>query len=428
MIAAKDRFSHLSPQASVDPYSQDTGGEWMSFANGGQSTVPPWALTYRPALDGLRAIAALSVVAFHLRLPGFAGGGLGVDMFFTLSGFLITALIIREISARGTLSFRAFYARRALRLLPAYLAVLITCVLADLFVVDAGGTLKGAFFSFFYVANWAVGLRDMGLGTLAHTWSLSIEEQFYLGWPALTLLAFWLAQRWRVSVLAFVSVMCAFSWGLTAVFVFGVGVSFSLLNNATPFRATELMAGCVLAAVAARGGFRWLMTSRMVSTGIGLLSLLGLVALIVAGHADTNAQLFGLWILVSLCTAGLIASTQTPRTPAGRILSVRPIVQVGKMSYGLYLWHFPILVSIDALVGLDSLWARVVAAGMTAAIVALSYYMLEQPFLRLKARVQVVKTADQDTVTLTQSFRTRNEPESHRGRPSLTTQGTSIGK
>jgi peptidoglycan/LPS O-acetylase OafA/YrhL len=121
---------------------------------------------------------------------------------------------------------------------------------------------------------------------------------------------------------------------------------------------------------------------------LGLVSLCGLVVLVIVGSAETNAEIFGIWVLVSLCTAGVIASTQGPRTLAGRILSFRPMVQVGKMSYGVYLWHFPVLVSIDAMVGLDSIWPRVTGLAITAVVVVASYYLLELPFLRLKARVR----------------------------------------
>jgi peptidoglycan/LPS O-acetylase OafA/YrhL len=262
----------------------------------------------------------------------------------------------------------------------------VVCVLGDLFVVDAGGTLRGAAYSFFYAANWAAAL-DQGFGTLSHTWSLSIEEQFYLVWPALLVCAAALSRRTRFRVAALVAAACGVIWAMTAAAVFGAGVGFSMLNNATPFRATELLSGCVLAALATRGlppALRWV---RPLGPIIGLVCLAGLIILVIVGNSTSTQWVFLSWVAVSICTVGLIATVQDPRTPAARALAVAPLVQVGKMSYGLYLWHFPVLVSIDALVGLGSAGAKWAGLILTALIVPVSYYGIERPFLRLKAKV-----------------------------------------
>ena len=161
----------------------------------------------------MRAVAALSVVGYHLRLPGFAGGGLGVDIFFTQSGFLISSIILTELERTGRLSYAKFYIRRGLRLLPAYLAVVVLALVAYFVVVAVGGTLRGALFSFFYVANWAAAF-DLGLGTLAHTWSLSVEEQFYFIWPVLLVLLFRRARGGR-GLLTSVGVAWAAMWVVT---------------------------------------------------------------------------------------------------------------------------------------------------------------------------------------------------------------------
>ena len=349
---------------------------------------PERKLTYQPALDGVRAIAALSVVFYHLRLPGFAGGGLGVDIFFTLSGFLISSIILTELERTGRLSYRSFYIRRGLRLLPAYFATVILALAAYFLIVEVGGTLRGALFSFFYIANWAAAF-DQGLGTLAHTWSLSVEEQFYFLWPVLLVLLFRRARGTGRGLLIAVSVAWAAMWVITLVCVFALHITFDLLNNGTPFRATELLAGCVLAVAVRHGYLDRLTRRRTLSSVLGVIALLGLIALIVFGHSESNAELLAIWIGVSGCTALLIASVQGEHpTLVGRVLSWRPLVVIGMMSYGVYLWHFPVMVSIDQMYGLGSFPAAATSLLITAVLVTASYYLLEKPFLRLKGRFE----------------------------------------
>ena len=151
------------------------------------------------------------MLLFHARIGGFGNGDIGVDIFFVLSGFLITSILLSRNKPEGRFNFADFYRRRALRLLPAYFAVLIFCVLLE-FTGSYGGTFKGAAVSSVYMANWAAGLTGTGLGMLGHTWSLSIEEQFYLVWPALLYL---LLRRlgWNGrSLLAAVAGLVALSW------------------------------------------------------------------------------------------------------------------------------------------------------------------------------------------------------------------------
>ena len=143
-------------------------------------------LGYEPALDGLRGLAVIQVLLFHAHLPGFANGTVGVGIFFVLSGFLITFLIMSEIDKTGKFSLRNFYIRRVRRLLPAYAVVITFCIVATFILWRDFSTLRGALTSMFHVSNWVLILvPNKGLGMLHHTWTLSIEEQFYLIWPAL---------------------------------------------------------------------------------------------------------------------------------------------------------------------------------------------------------------------------------------------------
>jgi peptidoglycan/LPS O-acetylase OafA/YrhL len=338
-----------------------------------------------PALDGLRAIALLLVVLFHARIPGFSNGDLGVDVFFVLSGFLISGILLRSAS-RGRVSFADFYRRRALRLLPAYLTVLVVCVATDL-LHDSGGTLKGAATSFFYVSNWAAA-AGIGMGLLAHTWSLSIEEQFYLVWPLVlvALLARAHGDLRRVARTVGLLVLASY---LSIVACLLLGGSVELAWNATTSRACELLAGCLLAVVVQR---RRLAGAPAVGTGrraTGLVSFVGLLALLVVGShnpADPWVEMLVQWPVVVALTVLLIIACVAGPNLTGTMLGWRPLVAVGKVSYGAYLWHFPVFVVVDSTLGLSTWAPRLLALAVTAVVVVLSYRFVEQPFLRMKDR------------------------------------------
>lgn len=341
---------------------------------------------YQPALDGLRAFAALSVLGFHLRLPGFASGDVGVDVFFTLSGFLITSLLIASLGEGTQLNYRAFYAARALRLLPAYLLVVVTCIIADFFI-DVGGTLKGAVASFFYVANWAVGIGQGGLGSLTHTWSLSIEEQFYIVWPVMLVVLVKLSRARSVRLPTLILAITGISVALTYL-ARAFGTSPTLITNATPLRAVELLGGCYLAALLHEGKVDPLTFRKPMVSAVGWISLMGLVLIVVWGSAAGEGAPM-MWILSTALTCGAIWSGLRPGIWPSRLLSTRSFVAVGKVSYGLYLWHFPILASIDRQLGLDSFGPRMLGLALTAMIVPLSYFVIERPFLRIKKRMRM---------------------------------------
>jgi peptidoglycan/LPS O-acetylase OafA/YrhL len=327
------------------------------------------------------------VVLFHARIPGFSNGDLGVDVFFVLSGFLITGILLRS-AKRGRISLADFYRRRALRLLPAYLAVLLVCVVTDL-LVNSGGTLKGAVTSFFYVSNWAAA-AGLGLGLLAHTWSLSIEEQFYLLWPlALATVLQRAVGSTSGRLVRLVGLATVALYGSIVVAWFA-GVSAEAVWNATNARGAELLAGCLVAvgvdhrssgtnrATTPRGG--WLRAA------VPLVCLAGLLLVASHGPADPWLEILLQWPLVVGLTVVLILACVSGGGPVEALLSWRPLTLVGKVSYGAYLWHFPILVVIDETVGLDTWWPRLAGLAVTALVVPLSYRFLERPFLRMKDR------------------------------------------
>ncbi len=321
-----------------------------------------------PALDGIRAVAALAVVLYHAQL-GFGSGDLGVDMFFVLSGFLITGILLADAS-KGPIRYVRFYRRRALRLLPAYFSVLLACVALDR-IWDVGGTLKGAVFSFFYVSNWAAA-SGTGLGSLAHTVLAGI---------------LYLTRRAVGATLIAVVACLAVAYG-SVVLSFVLGAPWEFAWNSTLSRGTELLAGCLLAVIARSTptGQRW--PSRD-ARWIGTACVTCLIVLVGLCNIDFGAPWVTMlvrWPLVSLATMGLIAACVSGARLPQLLLGNPPVVAVGKVSYGLYLWHFPVFATVDSIWGLTDTPPRLLALAITAVIVPLSYRYIEQPFLRMKDR------------------------------------------
>jgi len=324
---------------------------------------------FRPDLEGLRAVAVLLVLLYHARVPGVRGGYVGVDVFFVLSGFLITGLLVRELVATGRVDLPAFYARRARRLLPAASATLLVTialsavVLPPLRVPDvAGDTIAAAF----YVSNirFAIQATDY-LGSalppspVLHFWSLGVEEQFYLFWPALLLLASGAAFRGRHVAAGLRRLAIA----LVATFVLSLAASLWLTDVAQPWaffslptRAWELALGALLALPAA---------SRLVPARVApWLGWAGLAMVVVSGLIlDEATQFPGVAALLpTVGSALVIASGLRAAASAGEraesspghglrrfavpavVLGLAPMRFLGRISYSLYLWHWPILV------------------------------------------------------------------------------------
>ncbi len=315
-------------------------------------------LRYRPELDGLRGIAVLIVLASHTRLAGFAveGGLAGVTLFFVLSGLLITSLLAAEFGREPRVDLRAFYIRRGLRLFPALFALLV--VVASGYALNAwpSPTITNVPASLLsvaaYVPNWAS--MTLHMGVLGHTWSLGIEEQFYLVWPIALLAGLRLLGPRRVSLVVLAAAILVTPW--RGFLLDSAGVPRVYLGTDT--HADALLLGCALALVPVRvpSFLGWL--------GIGGVVLTG--ALWVTGAPGLLLQLPVATIASVLALAGCPA-----------ILAWRPLAYVGRISYGLYLWHFLLI-----------WWGwpapLVIAASIAVAVV--SYEFLERPFLRLKDR------------------------------------------
>lgn len=334
-------------------------------------------MTYNPAFDGIRALAVLAVVAFHCRVPGLPGGFIGVDIFFVLSGYLITTILRREIEGSGTVRLAGFYALRALRLIPALLLLLaVYSVVGPAFlpvdpIVDM--LLVGLYLSDYSIAFWRQPIY------LGHTWSLAVEEHFYLVWPLILLAAARLQQRTLVVVLlgAFVAVTL-WRW-----FDLVIWVDWYRTYYRFDTRASGLILGCALAITP-------LKLTASAANRLGIASVAVLALLMATLQFRTPWPLLFGGMLVEIAAAGLILSVAHGEGGAlRRLLAWRPLVGVGVISYSIYLWHYPIVrVLRDSFDPWAQFW---IAAPLSIAIASLSYLAVERPVrawgrARLEAR------------------------------------------
>ncbi len=360
----------------------------MADSDTALSRVQHWA-----ALDGMRAFAVVVVMIYHWSRPHVLTGGLfGVDVFFVLSGFLITSLLIGEWDKRGAhISFRNFYARRALRLFPALAAVIVMAVLA---VTLAGRlaperhqTLWGLPWVILYVGNWArIPPHDSnGLGLLGHTWSLAVEEQFYLIWPAVFLLIVSKAKS-RQWVAVGVASAAAIVWMYRAALL-GAGVSIPRVGGGTDTHCDGLLIGCALAFWLASGAGRAAI-SKTVTHAAAIAGTVLVVAAVLLGNDSSAFRIALGYTLVPVATAAVLLDQVTTPLPALRaLLSWGPMVWVGKRSYGLYLWHYPIY-GIFATFSMSRSAREVTELTLSFVVAAISFEVLEKPALRLKSRFQ----------------------------------------
>lgn len=370
-----------------------------------RDAVPPprVALAYQPALDGLRAIAVLAVLLYHGQVSWARGGFLGVDLFFVLSGYLITSLLLLERSGRGSVDLARFWARRARRLLPAlFLVLLAVCVYASVLArptereslrLDALSTLG-------YVANWRFALTRQSYfaqydspSPLRHMWSLGIEEQYYLVFPLVVVLAVGVVagRRWLLAVLLLVGALG--SAALMAV-RYDPAADPSRVYYGTDTRAQALLIGALLAVWAVGRGEREATTGRtFLKVGpaevalpgwgaLGLAGLAGFVVLVVLSR-DLSGWLYrGGMLLTALVCAALVAGAThaAPTSSVRRLLSWRGLTAVGVVSYGLYLWHWPVYVVLDPdRTGMSGPALLVFRLATTFGLAALSYHLVERP-------------------------------------------------
>jgi peptidoglycan/LPS O-acetylase OafA/YrhL len=359
-----------------------------------------------PALDGMRALAVLAVIAVHLGV--LRGGYLGVDVFFVLSGFLITSLLIAEWDGRpGAISFRNFYARRVLRLFPALACVVLATMVFAVVLQQTGDpqqrlfahvTLSALPWTLLFSANFAIVHQGniAALGAFSHTWSLAVEEQFYLLWPALFVLVM-RSCRSRDKLAILLGVAAAAEM-ICRIVLAQRGYGLVGLYYDTGTHSDGLLAGCALAFwLTARQGtsLSW-MPERLARAVVWLAALTLPVLFVIGQQADAAAEITAAVIATAVIVIGVVRGC----TPSGldRVLRARWAVRIGRRSYGLYLWHYvligmaevvllPVTGLYPAAEGPRLLFGITVGLAATAAFVVadISYRFVELPALRLKS-------------------------------------------
>lgn len=342
------------------------------------------SIAYQPALDGVRALAVLAVLLFHAEVAGFDGGYLGVSVFFTLSGFLITSLLAAETESAGRVALGSFYARRARRLLPASVLLVVLVVVAaavtDWFdaVSDLRAHVVG---SLLQVANWVFLAQDGSYqellqqaagaaSPLEHYWSLAIEEQFYWLWP-IAFVGLWKlgkSHRGRLWLLGIV----------TGFFVLAAPVISSVWGSdaaywASPARAAEILVGAFVAVA---------LIGRRLDPRLWLLAPASLMVLAVCIFAFPTAggPAYAGWLpAIGAVSAFLLLGLQV-ESPVRRACSIAPLVWLGKISYGVYLFHWPIFVVMnEERMGFDGVGLLALRFGVTLAVAQVSFMIYEQP-------------------------------------------------
>jgi peptidoglycan/LPS O-acetylase OafA/YrhL len=346
---------------------------------------------YIAGLDGLRAVAVLSVIAYHLGFSWAGGGLLGVGVFFTLSGYLITDLLMGDWRRHGHLRLRTFWLHRARRLLPALFSMLaVVSVLVALLNPDWLGTVRQQVVSgSLYFANWSTIAQHGSYFAqfappmpLDHLWSLSIEEQFYLVWPLLLLVGMRLTHgRRRLAALPLV--LTAASVAAMAL-LYHPGADPTRVYEGTDTRAFALLVGAALAVFWPSRALHRMSRSRPrnLLDVTGLVGLAGILVLEWRTNALSSFLYPAGFLLLSLATVAVVAAVVIPGSRLGNALGWRPVRWIGVRSYGIYLWHWPIIVLIGKGSGDMRYVQAVLAVALTLLVSDLSWRFLEQPIRR----------------------------------------------
>jgi peptidoglycan/LPS O-acetylase OafA/YrhL/lysophospholipase L1-like esterase len=364
------------------------------------------------SLDGIRAFAVVGVVLYHAGVSWIPGGLLGVDVFFVLSGFLITSLLLREVRTGDRIDLRAFWIRRARRLLPALLLVLVGVSLWAALdrSLDIRSIRLDVVSSLLYVANWRFAASHQGYfassqspSPVLHLWSLGVEEQFYLLWPLLVAGAIragrtanrllpvpaferpaFLSGRIPVRILAIGGIVASTGWLIYGSFA---GFDASRLYYGTDTRALALLTGAVLATVVPLPRSSAQVRSNVHATRkwtlIGGLALVALIAIAFSVGGRDRALYHGGFLVVAVLVALVITSLlKAPLGPVSRLFSLPPLVHIGRISYGLYLWHWPVILFFNAQrTGASGSGLLLLRVALSLLLAELSYRYLEEPIL-----------------------------------------------
>ncbi len=358
-----------------------------------ETDQPDARLGYRPALDGLRAVAIAAVLLYHAGgiLPG---GTVGVDLFFVLSGFLITTLLLEDRVSAGEASLQRFYRRRAYRLLPALVALLGAFLALSIgLALDGVGSLAsdlvGIAAGVGYLSNVVMtgepGTQVMP-DALRHLWSLAAEEQFYVVWPVVFCVI--LRRRLRLALLVVGAGIVLMTARQVQLYV--DGASWERMGFGVDTRNVSILVGCALALLLAPPARPRLDWARWLAAPAA-------TCVVAFFLVDFGRQLFaGPLVVFALGCAALILGVLDGRSPVARVLSLGAVVFVGRISYSLYLWHFPVFVSLS--VNTPGVSAAVVPALLITATLAIaSYYLVERPFLNRRRERRVERKSVSDS-------------------------------
>ncbi|HUA96658.1 MAG TPA: acyltransferase, partial [Acidimicrobiales bacterium] len=357
------------------------------------------------ALDGLRAFALLIIIGYHFGVGEFGGGFFSLDIFYVLSGYLITGLLLGEWARSARIALGAFWARRARRLLPALFVMVMVVTLVVHFTDPPGlyPNLRMADLSaLFYFSNWyqIAGSTNYfnltgAVSPLTHTWSLSVEEQFYLLWPLVALAALHLGKRFSrgIELLGVVSVLGVIASATEMALLYHRNVNTDRLYFGTDTHAQSLLVGtslaCVLTLVQRHRGLTGMAPharsawARVTLTGVGLAGVAGTVALTATMSGTAAFTYRGGFLLSALSAAAIIVGAVcVAKGPLATALSLKPLVWIGTVSYGAYLWHFPVAIELDtARTGLSGFWLLLARLAATFVLAAVSYYLIERPII-----------------------------------------------
>ncbi len=369
---------------------------------------------YIPALDGLRALAVIAVVIYHMNATALQSGLLGVTIFFVLSGYLITGLLIREWSTTKKINLPQFWLRRVRRLFPAIVFVLLgTIVLTGVFAPDMLTKLRNDIVAaLLFFTNWWYIFQDVSYfeamgapSPVTHFWSLAIEEQFYLIWPPLLLLLF--SKRVKKRHIQLGLFVAAIASAAAMAILYSPQADPSRVYYGTDTRAFSLLIGAFLAfefppaRVNGHGRQGFTARDRKIALGVGSAALAGILVMMVAVNGYSPFLYYGGIALLSLLAGALIITLADGRSPLARFFALRPLVWIGKLSYSIYLWHYPLLLLMNPrnFTGETPWFAYMGQALVILAVSAISYYVVETP-LRKGAIGKAVKGIREKQLTV----------------------------
>lgn len=337
-------------------------------------------LKYYPQLDGLRGVAILLVMLFHAKIPFFTGGYIGVDIFFVLSGFLISSSLIKEFKMKNNINLKYFYIKRIRRLFPALFLFLVVYIIISYITLNSEEANKNfidSIIALFYITNWVQAFEIRSMGLIKHTWSLSIEEQFYLIWP---ITIYILLKNTRINyILGVIFLLSLLSWGHRALLV--IFEDFSLMRSYSGLdtRFDALMVGCMLSILF---NYFYENLKRIYNFFIQLMTIISILylAYIVGRMSWLSVQMFTLhFYTTAICSAFIIYSILiNDKSIICFIFKNNILVKIGKISYGLYLWHYPIFYILRS--ENSPLFVFLFGGSLSLVLALLSYNFIEKKF------------------------------------------------